>query len=167
MIRVAKQEKVGTFSGAMKAPGLMRRTIIRLLALLLAGSLGWFGCSRKEATEPATPTEQQKRAQRFAELPEAIQRHWTFLNRLRQNDPFDVIDRTMVDDQNQLGVVLDSSVTADKVPDLLKQVMKKMAAEFPDQDLTLSAYALSNPLRKFGTIHLDGKGGEAVYTPVK
>jgi hypothetical protein len=28
-----------------------------------------------------------------------------------------VIDRTMVDEQNQLGVVLDSSVTPDKVPD--------------------------------------------------
>ena len=153
----------------MRPLGLIgQRAAIRLLTLLLAGSLGWFGCSRtKEATAPATPTEQQKHAERAAEVPETVQRHWTFLNRLRQNDPFDVIDRTMVDEQNQLGVVLNSSVTPDKVPDLMKQVMKKMAAEFPDQDLTLSAYAPSNPLRKFGTIHLDGKSGEAVYTPVK
>ena len=153
----------------MRPLGLIgQRAAIRLLTLLLAGSLGWFGCSRtKEATAPATPTEQQKHAERAAEVPETVQRHWTFLNRLRQNDPFDVIDRTMVDEQNQLGVVLNSSVMPDKVPDLMKQVMKKMAAEFPNEEITVAAYIATTPLRKLGTAHLDGKTKEASYTPAQ
>jgi hypothetical protein len=150
----------------MKALGLRRRAVFYLLALFLLGSLGWSGCSRTEdATEPATPTEQPKQADGAAAVPDTIQRHWTFLNRLRQNDPFDVIDRTMVDDQNQLGVELDSSVTADKVPDLMKKVMARMAEEFPREDVTLSAYGPGHPLHKFGTVHLDGKTGQAIYTP--
>lgn len=153
----------------MRPLGLIgQRAAIRLLTLLLAGSLGWFGCSRtKEATAPATPTEQQKHAERAAEVPETVQRHWTFLNRLRQNDPFDVIERTMVDDQNQLGVVLDSNVTADKVPDLMKQVMKKMAEQFPNEDIMVGTYTPTTPLRKLGTAHLDGKTGEVSYRPTQ
>ncbi len=146
----------------------MRAFPLRLFALLLAGSLVWSGCSRgNKATEQAPLNDEQKHAQLAAEVPDRIQKQWTFLNRLRQHEPFDVIIRTMVDDQDQLGVELDSSVSADKVPDLMKQVMAKMAEEFPHQDFTLTAYASTNPLRKFGTVHLEGKTGQATYTPTQ
>ena len=152
----------------MKAIRLLRRPGFKFLALFLLGSLGWFGCSRRdETTQPAPLTDQQKDAQRAAEVPETTKLQWTFLNRLRQNDPFDAIDRTMVDDHNQLGVELDASVTAGKVPALMKKVMAKMAEEFPHQDLTVSAFAPGYPPRKFGTVHLDGKTGQAIYTPAQ
>ena len=152
----------------MKERRLMQRTILRLVPLLLFVSLGIMGCSRNEpVTEPATPNEQQKRAERAAEMPEATQVRWTFLNRLRQQEPFDTIDRTLVDGQSQLGVVLDPGVTPDKATALMKQVMTEMAREFPREDITLIVYESSTPLRKLGTARLDGKTGEVIYTPAQ
>jgi hypothetical protein len=112
---------------------------------------------------PTTPSEQQKRAEQAAELPASLQKHWTFLNRLRQSDRYSGIDRTLVNDQRELGVVLSSNIHAGRIEPLLQEVMKKMAKEFPSEDIVLNAYESTQPLRKLGRARLDGKTEEITY----
>jgi hypothetical protein len=147
----------------------MKRSTIVLLPLLGAALLSVVACHKpKPATEPATPSEQQKRAARVAEAPESARRHWTYLNRIRQADSLSSsIDRTLLNDQGEVGVILYSSVTPDKIPGLMRQVMTEMAQEFPKEDLTLNVYLPPSPPRKIGIAHLDGQTGEVTYTPAK
>ncbi len=127
------------------------------------------GCHKPEpAAESPTPSVQQQRAERAAEVPESTQRHWNFLNRLRQEDAYSgAIHRTMLNEQNQLGVVLYSNVALETVPDLIRKVMTEMAQEFPQEDVDLVVYKVAVPPQKIGTAHVDGKTGEATYTPEK
>ncbi len=136
--------------------------------LLLVALLFLPACHRsKEAAEPATPSVQQQRAERAAEVPESMQRHWTFLNRIRQDDAYNsAIHRTMLNDQNQLSVVLYSRVALDTVPDLMRKVMTEMGQEFPQEDVDLVVYKVAVPPQKIGTAHVDGKTGEVSYTPM-
>jgi hypothetical protein len=146
----------------------MNRLKTGLLLLLPLALLFLPACDKPQpAAQAPPPSEQQKRAARTEEVPESTQRQWTYLNRIRQADAFDAIDRTMVNEQNQLGVVLSSSLTPDKVPALMEKVMQEMAREFSGEDMTLSAYTPSSPPRKLGTVHLDGQSGKATYTPAK
>ncbi len=145
----------------------MKRLILRLLPMLVVTWLSLVACHKpKPALEMATPTDQQKQAASAARVPESTQRHWTFLNRIRQEDSLNTsIARTLVDDQNQLGFVFYSRVAPDKVPGLVRQVMEQMAQEFPKEDITLSVYGAGSPPRKIGTAHLDGQTEESIYTP--
>jgi hypothetical protein len=166
VIAVAKQEKIHRVKGEQGLP--MKRSTILLLPLLGAVALLVAACHKsKPAAGNATPTAQQKRAARDAKAPEATQRHWTQLNRLRQSDAFNtVISRTLLDDQGQLGFVLYSRVTPDKVSPLVLQLMAEMAKEFPNEDMTLSVYGAGSPPHKIGTAYVDGKTSEATYTPL-
>ena len=147
----------------------MKRTNIRLLSILGGILLSLVACHKPQpATETATPSEQQTRAARAAEAPDSIQQQWTYLNRIRQSDALNtVIDRTLLDGQNQLGVVLFSSVTPDKVPDLMRTIMTEMAKEFPKANVSLNVFASATPPRKMGTAHLNGQTGEVTYVPEK
>ena len=51
----------------------------------------------------------------------------------------------MLNEQNELGLILDRTVEMDKVPDLMRTILGQMAREFPGQDLTILAYTPSNP----------------------
>jgi hypothetical protein len=166
VIAVAKQEKIHRVKADQALP--MKRSTIHLLPILGAAALFLVACHKtKPAAANTGPTEQQKRAERAAEVPESTQRHWTHLNRMRQTDAFSaVISRTLLEEQGQLGVVLYSSVPPDKVSALMRQLMSEMAKEFPKEDLTLSVYAASSPPHKIGTAHVDGKTSEATYTPL-
>jgi hypothetical protein len=55
----------------------------------------------------------------------------------------------------------------DRIPDLMRMMLTEMAREFPGQDLTVLAYAPSNPPRKIGTARLDGRTREMNYVPEK
>lgn len=91
-----------------------------------------------------------------------------FLNRIRRADPSQTtIDRALLNQQNELGLVLDRSVQMDKIPALMRSMMTEMAREFPGQDLTVIAYAPSNPPRKIGTAHLNAQTRDMSYTPEK
>ena len=93
---------------------------------------------------------------------------WTYLNRIRQSDTLSTsIVRTLLDDQNRLGIVLFSSVTPENVPALMRQVMTEMVKEFPRTDLTLDVYQSATPPKKLGTAKLNGQTGEVTYTPTK
>ncbi|HXA08442.1 MAG TPA: hypothetical protein VNW28_00580 [Chthoniobacterales bacterium] len=147
----------------------MKRISKWLLPILGGALLSMAACHKlKPAAENATPSEEQVRATRAAEVPKSIQQQWTCLNRIRQRDGLNsTIDRTLLDEQNQLGVVLFSTVTPDKVPALMRTVMTEMAQEFPNDNVTLTVYASANPPRKMGTAHRDGQTGEVSYVPEK
>ncbi|HEX8310978.1 MAG TPA: hypothetical protein VF614_06665 [Chthoniobacteraceae bacterium] len=88
-----------------------------------------------------------------------------FLDRIRQADPQQrTIERALLNEQNELGLILDRSVEMDKIPALMKTMLTQMAQEFPGQDLTVLAYAPSNPPRKIGTARLDARSREMSYT---
>ena len=89
-----------------------------------------------------------------------------FLNRIREADPeHRTIDRALINEQNELGLILDRSVEMEKIPDLMRAMLKQMAGTFPEQDLTVVAYAPSNPPRKIGTAHLDASTRAMSYLP--
>ena len=88
-----------------------------------------------------------------------------FLNRIREADPQGhTIERAFLNEQNELGLVLDRSVEMDKIPPLVKTMLAQMAGEFPGNDLTILAYAPSNPPRKIGTAHLNSQTRDMTYT---
>jgi hypothetical protein len=142
-------------------------TLLRM-PLLVAALLCLAACDAPSSSPTAaSPAEDNRSAQR-ANVPEQTQRQMAFLNRIRQADPGETtIDRALLNEQNELGLVLDRSVAMDKIPTLMRTVMTEMAREFPDQDLTVIAYAPSNPPRKIGTAHLNAQTRDMIYTPEK
>jgi hypothetical protein len=94
------------------------------------------------------------------------QRQMAFLNRIREADPQGrTIDRALINEQNELGLILDRSVEMDKIPALMRTMLTQMAREFPGEDLTVLAYTPSNPPRKIGTAHLNARTRDMTYTP--
>ena len=111
------------------------------------------------------PVEQNRVAQPDARS-DFKQRQLAFLNRIREADPQQrTIERAMLNEQNELGIILDGNVGMDRIPDLIRMMLTEMAREFPGQDLTVLAYTPSNPPRKIGTAHLDGRTREMNYVP--
>ena len=142
------------------------------LALLLSAGLAACGPSAPPPTQrQATPPENEKRMAnpppvRSGDAPGSQrQRQAEFLNRLRAADPqFKTIDKAVLNDQNELGLILDRNVDLDSIPALMRTMLAQMAKEFPGQDLNVSAYAPSNPPLKIGTAHLDARTREMSYT---
>ena len=96
------------------------------------------------------------------------QRQADFLNRIRAADPqHQTIDRAILNEQNELGLILDRTAEMDRVPDLMRSILTQMAREFPGQDLTVLAYAPSNPPHKIGTAHLNAQTRDMSYTPAQ
>src|SRR5438874_1981501 len=96
------------------------------------------------------------------------QRQADFLNRIRAADPqHQTIDRAMLNDQNELGLILDRTVEMDRVPDLMRSILTQMAREFPGEDLTVLAYTPSNPPHKIGTARLNAQTRDMSYTPTQ
>jgi hypothetical protein len=96
---------------------------------------------------------------------EVRERQAAFLNRIRAADPQQTtIDRALLNEQNELGLILDRRVEMDKVPDLMRTMLGQMAREFPGEDLTVLAYAPSQPPRKIGTAHLNARTRDMTYT---
>ena len=94
------------------------------------------------------------------------QRQIALLNRIRKADPeHRTIERAVFNEQNELGLILNRSVELDKIPALMRTMLTQMARAFPGQDLTVLAYAPSNPPRKIGTGRLNARTREMTYTP--
>ncbi len=109
--------------------------------------------TERSADKPVAQSQQRK------------ERQMSFLNRIREADPQGhTIDRALLNEQNELGLVLDRSVEMDKIPPLMKTILAQMAGEFPGDDLTILAYAPSNPPRKIGTAHLSSQTRDMTYT---
>lgn len=112
------------------------------------------------------PPVEQNRVQQPDARSNFKQRQLAFLNRIREADPQQrTIERAMLNERNELGIILDGNVGMDRIPDLMRMMLTEMAREFPGQDLTVLAYTPSNPPRKIGTAHLDGRTREMNYVP--
>jgi hypothetical protein len=118
------------------------------------------------ATTSAPPKETNPPLTAKASQGDLRQRQADFLNRIRAADPQQTtIDRALLNEQNELGLILDRRVEMDKVPDLMRAMLKQMAGEFPGEDLTILAYAPSSPPAKIGTAHLNARTRDMTYTP--
>ena len=135
--------------------------------MVMGGSLLFVGaCSPRSEPAVSPPQAQQSIGSQPSTGPEFKQRQIAFLNRIRDADPQQrVIDRAMLNQQNELGLILDRSVEMNRIPDLMRTFLTQMAAEFPNQDLTVIAYTPSNPPLKVGTAHLDSRTKEMNYLP--
>ena len=97
---------------------------------------------------------------------ELKQRQADFLSRIRAADPQQrTIDRALLNEQNELGLILDRSVEMDKIPDLMRSMLTEMAREFPGQDLTVLAYAPSAPPQKIGTARFNARTRDMTFIP--
>ena len=150
------------------SPGCLRTS----LALLLFAGLSACGPTAPPLTQrQAAPPENDPRAAnpppiRSSDAPGSQrQRQAEFLNRLRSADPqYKTIDKAVLNEQNELGLILDRSVDLDSIPALMRTMLAQMAKEFPGQDLNVIAYAPANPPLKIGTAHLDARTREMSYT---
>ena len=144
-----------------------------VLGLLVSASLGGCGPSAPPTVRQQTPppTEETRRtdagssSQSLNATGSQKQRQAEFLNRLRAADPQSkTIDRAVLNGQNELGLILDRSVSMDSIPALMRTMLAQMAKEFPGQDLEVVAYAPSNPPMKIGTAHLNARTRDMTYT---
>ena len=141
----------------------MHQATFRPSIFFLIASFCFVGCPKPQPVAEPTPSPaQQAQATRAAEKPNSTQAQWTMLNRIRQDESL-FISRTLLDQQDQLSLVFDSSVTPDKVPDLMHRVMTEMAQAFPKEDIAVAAYGPGTPLRALGSAHLDGKTGAITF----
>ena len=138
-----------------------------LATITVGGSLLFLGaCSPRSEPAVNSPQAQKSPASQPITGPEFKQRQIAFLNRIRDADPQQrVIDRAMLNQQNELGLILDRSVEMNRIPDLMRTLLTQMAREFPEQDLTVIAYTPSSPPLKVGTAHLDSRTKEMNYLP--
>lgn len=93
------------------------------------------------------------------------QRQVEFLNRIRRADPERrTIERAVFNPQNELALILARGVEMDKIPPLMRSILTQMAHEFPGQDLTVFAYAPSNPPLKIGTARFNARTRDMTYS---
>lgn len=94
------------------------------------------------------------------------QKQADFLNRIRAADPQKrTIEKALLNENNELGLILDRSVEMNDVSGLMRSMLTEMAKEFPGQDLTVVAYAPSSPPMKIGTARLNARTRDMTYTP--
>ena len=136
--------------------------MIRSCTFAAVGLVSLVSCDVAPPVTPSTPG---------ALPPHLIERQPTqrqvkFLNRIRAADPeHRTIQRAVINETNDLGLILNRDVPLDKIPDLMRSMLTQMAADFPGQDLTALAYAPTEPPRKIGTARLNAQTRDMTYTP--
>ena len=94
------------------------------------------------------------------------QRQVAFLHRLRHADPrYQTIEKAVLNEQNELGVMLNRHVEMEAVRPLMKTLLTQMAKAFPRQNLTVIAYAPTQPPTPMGTARLNARTRQMTYTP--
>ena len=130
----------------------------------IGGALFLTGCPPQSEPVASPPQAQQTQAPQPNAGSDFRQRQIAFLNRIRDADPQNqVIERAMLNERNELGVILDRTVELNRIPDLMRSLLTQMAREFPRQDLTIIAYTPSNPPLKVGTARLNSQTNEMTY----
>ncbi len=113
-------------------------------------------------TRPSDPLSRNDTASSTVANPR--ERQAVFLQRIRSSDPqFQTIDRALFNERNELGVVLNRRVEMDVIPQLMRSLLTQMAREFPGQDLTVLAYAPTDPPRRLGVARLDARTGQMTF----
>ena len=147
-----------------RPPGIRLRRLLgccRLGLVLLcavwsphsAALLGWYGPPSVQAQDRPAASDLR-------------QRQVAFLHRLRQADPrYQTIEKAVLNEQNELGVILDRQVEMEAVRPLMKTLLTQMAKAFPRQHLTVIAYAPTQPPTPMGTARFNARTRQMTYTP--
>jgi hypothetical protein len=136
-----------------------------IIAVGIVGLAG--GCDQPTSAPPLSQKDSRASPPLLA-TDNVKQQQADFLNRIRAADPqHQTIDRAMLNEENELGLILDRTVEMDRVPDLMRSILTQMAREFPGQDLTVLAYTPSNPPHKIGTARLNAQTRDMSYTPAQ
>ena len=94
------------------------------------------------------------------------QRQIEFLHRIRQADPrYQTIEKAVLNEQNELGVILNRHVEMEAVRPFMKTHITQMAKAFPGQNLTVITYAPTQPPMPMGTARLNARTRQMTYTP--
>jgi len=129
----------------------------------------FIGCGQSDSLQNSRPSniaEEKPLGAIRVQPPDLKQRQVSFLNKIRQADPqFKTIDKALLNERNELGLILDRGVEMNAIPALMKTILTQMAKEFPGQDLTVIAYTPSNPPQKIGIGHLNARTRDLTYTP--
>jgi hypothetical protein len=140
-----------------------------LSAILLCATLLAFGCSRPAPTRGPSgdSSELLSPGGNRAGTVAAETRKAEFLNRIRSADPRQqTIERALLNEQNELGLVLTRQTDLAEVPKLMRTMLAELDRAFPGQDHTVIAYAPTTPPRTIGTARLNARTREMTYTPV-
>ena len=125
------------------------------------------GCDQPNSAPPLSRDSPQRSTPTVA-TGDLKQRQADFLNRIRTADPqHQTIDRAMLNEQNELGLILGRTVEMDRVPDLMRSILTQMAREFPGENLRVLAYTPSNPPHKIGTANFNSQTRDMTYTPTQ
>jgi hypothetical protein len=141
---------------------------LKLRRNIRSGSFGALVAASLASCDVAPPETTGKASELPPQLIERqpTQRQVKFLNRLRAADPEKrTIQRAVLNETNELGLILNREVPLDKIPDLMRSMLTEMAGEFPGQNLTALAYAPTEPPRKIGTARLNAQTRDMSYTP--
>jgi hypothetical protein len=88
------------------------------------------------------------------------------LHRIQQADPrYETIEKAILNEQNELGVILNRHVEMEAVRPLMRTLLTQMAKEFPGQNLTVIAYAPTQPPMPLGPARLNARTRQMTYTP--
>ena len=88
-----------------------------------------------------------------------------FLNHIRRSDPERrTIALAKFNPRNELALVFAHGVQMDDIPKVMRSILPQMAQEFPGQDLTVFAYAPSNPPLRIGTGRFNARTRDMTYT---
>ena len=145
-------------------PGSRSRRVLGLCSVwVVLLCAGWGPHRDPPFGVPGPPPMQARSAEAASDLQ---QRQAAFLHRMRQADPrAETITRAVFNAHNELGVILTRHVELDAVRPLLRTLLTQMARAFPQQDLTIIAYAPSEPPMAIGTARLHARTREMTYTP--
>lgn len=144
----------------MNTPFTTLRCVLCCGGVLLAGC-GPSGSSQQGSSDPGA-VEVRGSGSGGGER----QRQADFLNRIRQSDPqYQTIEKAVLNENNELGLILSRNVQMDSIPTLMRALLTQMTKEFPGQDLTVVAYAPTEPPARIGTGRLDIRSGQMSYKP--
>jgi hypothetical protein len=97
---------------------------------------------------------------------ELRQRQVEFLHRIRQADPrYQTIEKAVLNEQNELGVILNRQVEMDAMRPLMRTLLTQMAKAFPGHNLTIIAYAPTQPPMPLGTARFNARTRQMTFTP--
>jgi hypothetical protein len=137
-----------------------------LVSIAAAAALLATGCGPASDNSQPRGASEQPVSRTSGAASSQKQRQAEFLNRIRQSDPrFQTIEKAVLNENNELGLVLSRSVEMDSIPALMRTMLGQMNKEFPGQDITVIAYAPTQPPRRIGTAHLDASTRNMTYTP--
>jgi len=144
--------------------------LVRPALVFVAATALLSGCGRE--TRQATYEDGRSDAVRLSagSSPSAGSTHDArraeLLNRIRAADPQQAtVQRALLNENNELGLVLNRQTNLDDVPKLMKAMLAEMDKAFPGQDHTVIAYTPTNPPRTIGTARLNARTRDMTYTP--